>query len=456
MKTSSIMESSLRDFLGQRTFRNPTTVRVYRCILKGFQRFLAEHWQDESISRETIGLWLCDRAQVWPFHLVAHRTLLVNRFLDWMVKRGLLDSNPFADLRKGYGQRSTTAYVRALLNPDPDAALNALRAVPRFGSFLGPAMLEHITLMKALGYRYNKAERNMLRLDRFLQSRPDLARQPLTVVIREWTYARSTPQHAYQCHETGRTLSRALKRIDPTAELIPWDKRIHRAARKGYRQPYVFSEQEIHSIFEAVQSFPSPRCPLRPQTLYTMLVLAYCCGLRIGEIVRLNVGDVDLENQVIEIRETKFFKSRRLPLSNSAAAALRSYAVARRKAGAPSESSSGLFWHEQPPGRHSIVVAGQMLARVLRRAGIKPERGRVGPRVHDLRHAFVCHRMLTWYREGINPQSRLPFLATYLGHKDIKSTLVYLTITAELMQHANERFRQYGAFTLAAEMGGFQ
>ena len=96
MKTSSIMESSLRDFLGQRTFRNPTTVRVYRCILKGFQRFLAEHRRDESSSRETIGLWLRDRAQVWPFHLVAHRTLLVNRFLDWMVKRGLLDSNPFA------------------------------------------------------------------------------------------------------------------------------------------------------------------------------------------------------------------------------------------------------------------------------------------------------------------------------------------------------------------------
>jgi integrase len=185
-----------------------------------------------------------------------------------------------------------------------------------------------------------------------------------------------------------------------------------------------------------------------------MLVLAYCCGLRIGEIARLNVGDIDFEKRVIEIRETKFFKSRRLPLSNSVAGALSFYVVARLKAGAPPEPSSGLFWHEQPPGRHSTVVAGQMVARVFRRAGLKPERGRVGPRVHDLRHAFVCHRMLTWYREGINPQARLPFLATYLGHKDIKSTLVYLTITAELMQHANERFRQYGAFTLAAQMGG--
>jgi integrase/recombinase XerD len=54
---------------------------------------------------------------------------------------------------------------------------------------------------------------------------------------------------------------------------------------------------------------------------------------------------------------------------------------------------------------------------------------------------MVCNRMEAWYREGINPQSRLPYLATYLGHKDINSTLAYLTITEQLMQHANERFR---------------
>ena len=68
-----------------------------------------------------------------------------------------------------------------------------------------------------------------------------------------------------------------------------------------------------------------------------------------------------------------------------------------------------------------------------------------GARVHDLRHAFVASRMLTWYREGINPQSRLPFLATYLGHKDIHSTLVYLTVTQDLLQQASERFRVRGA-----------
>ena len=101
-------------------------------------------------------------------------------------------------------------------------------------------------------------------------------------------------------------------------------------------------------------------------------------------------------------------------------------------------------------------MAEHLLTEVLRRTGIKPERGKgkVGPRVHDLRHAFVCHRMLAWYREGVNPQSRLPFLSTYLGHKDINSTLIYLTITQELLQHANQRFRQYGASAVSAGTGG--
>lgn len=80
-----------------------------------------------------------------------------------------------------------------------------------------------------------------------------------------------------------------------------------------------------------------------------------------------------------------------------------------------------------------------MLTDVLRRAGVKPPRGAVGPRIHDLRHTMVGHRMRDWYKSGINPQSMLPYLATYLGHKDIRSTLVYLNIRPELLQEAGER-----------------
>jgi integrase/recombinase XerD len=75
-------------------------------------------------------------------------------------------------------------------------------------------------------------------------------------------------------------------------------------------------------------------------------------------------------------------------------------------------------------------------------------------RYRHKRHSFVVSRILTWYREGINPQERLPYLATYLGHKDIHSTLAYITITKELLQHASDRFRSFGARVLQSGTGG--
>jgi integrase len=181
-----------------------------------------------------------------------------------------------------------------------------------------------------------------------------------------------------------------------------------------------------------------------------MLVLAYCAGLRLGEIARLRIGDVRLDQGVIEIRETKFFKTRHLPLSPSALAALQSYMDARKKAGGPSDNNSTLLWHQQARCGYSRITVESLLARVLRRAGLKPPRpsGRTGPRIHDLRHTFVVHRMTEWYRAGVNPEPMLPYLATYLGHKDIHSTLVYLTITQELLHLANDRFRLLGALVL--------
>ncbi|HEY2528411.1 MAG TPA: tyrosine-type recombinase/integrase [Xanthobacteraceae bacterium] len=151
---------------------------------------------------------------------------------------------------------------------------------------------------------------------------------------------------------------------------------------------------------------------------------------------------------IIEVRETKFFKSRRLPLAPSVVSALQAYLRERRKAGAPAGAAAALFWHQQEGGRYSSKTAWHLMVEVLRLSGIKPPQGRIGPRIHDLRHAMVCNRMLAWYRQGINPQARLAHLATFLGHRDINSTLVYLTITPKLLHFANERFRQHGVHVL--------
>ncbi len=436
--------------------RNRSTCKVYRCILLGFQRFVQQCPLGTSLTPAIIEAWLRERATLWPMHLVLHRARIVDRFLDFLAAEGSIPGNPLAQLRLRYGQRAGAPIVRALLAADPAQALAAQRPPPQFASFLGGFMREHIELMRTLGHRYNTEAARFLRLDRFLQGRPDLTDQPLAVLLRQWGDQSPTLNHAWECHQVGRILAKARQRSDPRVELPEVDRRLSRQLIQQQRRPYVYTPQEVRQLLDTAREFPSPRSPLRPLTLYTMIVLAYCAGLRLGELVRLNLDDVHLDAGEIAIRETKFFKSRILPLTDSVMAALREYLDARRCAGAPQEGSIGLFWHMQGSTRYSRVMAGSLLVSVLRRAGLKPEKGCVGPRIHDLRHAFVVNRMLTWYREGINPQARLPYLATYLGHKDINSTLVYLTVTQELLQQASERFRAFAAHRLHATEGASQ
>lgn len=456
MKPSSNADREMpRRYVQQLRFRSPTTLMSYLSILNGFWRFALKQPASGMFSIEVIQSWLRDlRARLGTLQLVFEYVRVLDHFLNWMASTGSLADNPLAQLRKRYGRRATRKIVRALLSPNPADALQALRPFPRFGSFLGPAMHDHVTLMQSMGYRYRTEEASLLRFDRFLQSRPDLSGRPLKILVREWTKASSAPSHPLLCQEVGRIVSKALNRLDPTIAIIPCDRRIHRQALQWRRRPHIYTEDEVKTLLKAARNFPSPRSPLRPLTLYNMIVLAACAGLRIGEIVRLNLGDIDFRDGTINVCDTKFFKARRLPLASSVISALRHYLAVRQQAGGPAEPASGLFWHTQSPGRYSRVGANMLLVRVLRRAGLKPQKGYVGPRVHDLRHAFVVNRMLAWYREGIDPQPRLPYLATYLGHKDISSTLVYLTVTEELMQQASERFRVLGARILRASTGG--
>jgi len=108
-----------------------------------------------------------------------------------------------------------------------------------------------------------------------------------------------------------------------------------------------------------------------------------------NELARLNLADIDLQVGTITVKETKFFKSRILPLADSALSALREYLEARRKAKVPQSPESGLFWHDQGHARHTSHAIAGCLVDILRRAGIKPAKGKIGPRIHDLRHSFV-------------------------------------------------------------------
>jgi integrase len=440
-------EAHVERFLQRQRFRHPTTRRVYACIIRGFQCFIVRHAGGAPPTPALVRLWLDDRIQQWPLHMVCHRACTVDRFLEWMEDCGAVPSNPFAELRRQYG-RPTRSIVRALLSENPDATLQRLRRPPRYGSFLGSLMRHHVEMMRSVGYRYDSSESALLRFDRFLQRHPDLAGAPLRTLLNAWRGCNPCPGHRLEVSQVGRLLSKAVHRLDLAVEVLPVDDDAARRVKQFHRRPYIYTEAQILRLLEITQTFESSRAPLRALCLYTMVLLTYCAGLRIGELVRLTLADVDLVNDTIEIRGTKFFKTRRLPLAAGVIVAVEHYLAVRQQAGAPVDPTSALFWNDARGGSYSRGGAYNLLVEALRRAGLKPADGRVGPRIHDLRHAMVCNRMLTWYRDGINPQSRLPHLATYLGHKDINSTLVYLTVTQELMQHASERFRVHGAAVL--------
>jgi integrase/recombinase XerD len=432
----------------------PPCKATYGAVLRQWQSFMASQTGKPPVSVESLSHWLRSRASSWSLAMLCHRLRIVDRFLDWLVHRGHLSCNPLAELQHMYGRQQRRAIVSALLCVDPLSALQSLRPLSRFGSHLGAAMQNHLQRMRTLGYRYEREEQHLVRFDQYLQTRRDAVQQPFAVLLDAWVADAANPILKQQRVFVGRALARSLRRHDPTiAEVLVPPGLLH-AAKHQQRRPYIYSEDEIRCLLRTARHSSSPLAPLRPHTLETMLALAYGAGLRLGELVRLTLGDLDLEQATIEIRETKFFKSRRLPLSTTVMAALHQYLHARRHAGAAETPDAAFFWNEQKRRGYAIVSAEHLLTQVIRDAGLKPPRGRSGPRVHDLRHTFVVHRMLTWYRTGMDPQSRLPHLATWLGHRDVNSTLVYLTITQDLLQEANQRFHAYGAQVLQEPEGG--
>ena len=448
-------EKTLLDrYLNQLPERSKMTRMTYSCILRGFQSFVVTRFPDQELSREVLRAWFQDRDAVWLRRTVFAGTRVVDDFLDWLAFNGHIVTNPLADLQATYGPRSIPAIVSAMLGPDPSVALNSIGRLQPFGSHLGSLMRDQLQRMRSLGYRYNTEEQILLTFDRYLQTRPDAENQSLEFLVREWASLATTASLRLSRFQLGRMLTKSVHRTDPTVIPMRVDKRLVREKLRQQRQPYIYSREEIKLLMATASHWNVHRASLRPLTLKTMIALAYGAGLRAGELVRLELGDINLGEGTIDVRDTKFFKSRRLPLTASLLSSLREYIAARAMTTAPAVREAPFFWNERRRSGYAVSTILVLLANVLRKAGLKPKTGRAGPRVHDLRHSFVVHRMTDWYKAGINPQSRLQYLSTYLGHKDINSTLVYLTITQELLQQAGDRFRALGANVLDASKGG--
>jgi site-specific recombinase XerD len=208
-------------------------------------------------------------------------------------------------------------------------------------------------------------------------------------------------------------------------------------------EPYIYSREELQRLLDATAILSSKRSPLRPATFRTLLLTLYTAGLRPSEGLRLRWCDVDLRDRVLAIWDTKFFKSRLVPVGTDVALVLESYRDQRQRLGIP-EGQRSSFFASQSGRSISLQSLECAFARLREHTGIKrPATARWQPRLHDLRHTFAVHRLIAWYREGADVQTHLPFLATYMGHVNLSGTQTYLTMTPELLARASQRFEHY-------------
>ena len=207
------------------------------------------------------------------------------------------------------------------------------------------------------------------------------------------------------------------------------------------RLPYLFDLTTARRLLDVVSGLPdTPKGPQRALVYETVFALRYGLGLRVGEVARLTVGDVDFTRNILCIRETKFSKNRWVPFGPNMANRLRRYCDQRY--GVKVEAEMPLFSFTQGRHIHPCTIS-QTFHKLLPQLELRLPPGVAPPRVHDLRHSFAVGTLLRWYREGVDPNRRLIHLATFLGHVDPNSTAVYLTITDELLREAAQRFHAF-------------
>jgi integrase/recombinase XerD len=201
--------------------------------------------------------------------------------------------------------------------------------------------------------------------------------------------------------------------------------------------PYIFSREEIRQLLRAAGRHRGRS--ISAGILRLLLLILYCTGLRFGEAVRLQLTDVDLSRCLFFIRESKG-RSRIVPFGADLAREIQNYLAERadvaRTSGAPNTDALFVRLGGRPL---TLLAASEAVKRLLRREGLKPPRGRIGPRPFDFRHAFAVHRLTEWYRKKVDIHARLPWLSAYMGHVNVLGTEAYLHATPELLRLASRR-----------------
>jgi integrase/recombinase XerD len=207
--------------------------------------------------------------------------------------------------------------------------------------------------------------------------------------------------------------------------------------------PYIYAQEELRRLLEATSSYQRKPGSLEPITMRTIVLLLYGSGLRVREAINLDRADVDWHNAVLSVRRTKFFKSRLVPFGPHLGSALTRY-VQRPQRVLSAGPDQTAFFTTRSGARLKQGTVQWSFRRLREKAGIRRADGACyQPRLHDLRHTFAVHRLTSWYRQGADVQKLLPHLSVYLGHAQFAATVVYLSMTPELLAEANARFERY-------------
>ena len=312
---------------------------------------------------------------------------------------------------------------------------------------LGQSIELYIAHKRSLGKQLVKDEAMLLLLDRYLLAQGITEIREITSTHLEGFVA-CRPRHSPRSYNVLIGTLRGLFDWLVVQEVLP-ESPMRCASRRVTpgRRPFLFNPPQASRLLEVAGQLPStPRAQARGEIYKMIFALLYGLGLRVGEVSRLCRRDVDLDNQLLIIRHTKFGKDRLVPFGPRMACAIVTFLERE-------ESRSGTILPESPVfsfARHKQRPIGpstisQTFHNLIPALQLTVPSGVAPPHLHCLRHSFAVGTLLRWYRAGIDPMSRLFDLSTFLGHVSPSSTAVYLTITTELLECASERFAHFAA-----------
>jgi integrase len=298
-------------------------------------------------------------------------------------------------------------------------------------SKLRHALNDYLALRRSLGYKLERAGRLLADFVGHLEA---AGADTITIdAALSWATRPSDADPSWWAHRMSavRVFARHLHAIDPVhqvppAGLLP--------AGNARATPYLYANADIVGLMVAARDL---RSALRAATFETLVGLLAVTGVRIGEALRLDRGDVDMDEGVLQIRDTKFGKSREVPLHTSTVESLAVYA--RRRNRLCPQPVDPAFFVSTVGTRLLYCNVHVTWLNLVRRAGLSPRSASCRPRPHDLRHSFAVRTLLGWYQDGVDVQARMPALSTYLGHVHPANTYWYLSGAPELLNLAAAR-----------------